>query len=112
MKGEGQNVREQHLWVETCRGVSNAELQLANIPTTLLLDNKNTIYHLRNMVVFKPLMSNVPRGIGHYFAVAHRGNRIWEIHDDLSSSLELEHMRNSNKVLAQFIFNSIQIKSS
>lgn len=61
---------------------AHVEIKLADIPQLLIHSSKT--YELRGVVSYKKGRTSLRNSIGHYQAYAKRGNKNWQLFDDLN----------------------------
>jgi len=72
---------------------------LENIPEILTLNGKT--YELRDVCSFQRGLSRLRNTVGHFTAYCKRGNRNWELIDDLKK--KMFPVKSSKKIPAEFL---------
>lgn len=77
-------------------------IRLCNIPKKKKIIWENVTYEFRGIVSFIAGKSNLQNSVGHYKAYIKRGNRNWEVHDDLKK--RRFQLRKQNEYYASILF--------
>lgn len=76
---------------------------LKNIPQILTLNGKT--YELRDVCCFQKGLSRLRNSVGHFTVYCKRGNRYWELIDDLKKIIV--QVKSSKKISAEFLIYTI-----
>jgi len=83
--------------------VTMAQIKLRDIPQ--LLFNANITYELRGVICFRHGKSQLRHSSGHYMAYMKRGEKNWELYDDLKK--KPIPIKDIVKVSIEFLFYTI-----